>query len=129
MYRDQLHFRNPIPHGLVCRHKASGPGGRIFDKRSCKGNAAPVCVTNGMGHTGIRDAANIVHLRQPAVFHIVFRHDLPVPGSHDFYIDSLIACSGIAIVRPQEGTDFFLFRTGTENLKPILGNPGDFPCL
>ena len=127
--RNQLHFCNPIPHGLIGWHEASRPCGCILDKRSCKWNAASVGVTNGVRNTRIRNAADIIHVRKLSVFHIVLRHDLTVFGTHHFYIHALVAGGGIPVIRPEEGTDLHLLRSLIENFVAVLGQTGDLPCL
>lgn len=81
------------------------------------------------GNAGIRNAADIIHVRKLSVFHIVLRHDLTVFGTHHFYIHALVAGSGISVIRPEEGTDLHLLRSLIENFVAVLGQTGDLPAF
>ena len=129
MHRNQLHFCNFIPHGLAGWHKASRPSWRILNKRSCKRNAAAVCIADGVRNAGIRHTAHIIDIGQFSVFDIRFRHDFPVSGTHHFDVDPFIARIRIAVICPQECTDFHFVCSFLQNLIAILCELEDFACL
>ena len=100
MNRYKLHFCHLVSHGLILRHKASGPSGCIFYKRSCEGNPASIGVAYGMRHSGVRHSADVVHIGQSTVFYVRFRHYLTVAGSHCFYGYSLVYRIWITVICP-----------------------------
>ena len=118
--RNQFHFCNTIPHGLICRHKASRPCRGVLDKRSSKRNSALIGIANGMGNAGIRNTANKIHVRKLSVFHIRLCHDLAVSCPHQLHVYALVAGSGISIVCPEERTDFHLIGSLRQNFVAIL---------
>ena len=89
--RNLLHFGNSVSFLLICRCKASCPGGCVFNKGTCKLNSAFMGVADSVRSTRIGNTAYIVNILGNTVFAVNFSHDFSVSVSHYFNIDSFIA--------------------------------------
>ena len=85
MYRYQLHLRNQIPLALDCRHKGAGPGRRIFDKRTRKGDSRLIGITDGMCRSRIRHSRHDV---RPSVIPLCQHGTTVIP--HLLHTDALV---------------------------------------
>ena len=101
IHRDQLHMSHQVPHFLIHRHKAPGPGGGVFDEGPGEGDSRVVSVADGVGNAGIRDTCDGFRRRMI----VVFGHDLAVSTAHGLHVDPFVNRSGIAVVHPEECTD------------------------
>ena len=97
---DQLHLCHQVPDGLVLRHEASRPGGRIFHERSAIGNPGLVSETDGIRCPRVGDARN--HINFP-VFLVGQCHTTAV--SRGFDIDLFIMAGRVPVVDPEEGAN------------------------
>ena len=65
-YGNLLHLGHLITDVLVGWHKGTGPGRRVFYKRTGKGFSTLGGITDGMGNSRVRDAGHVIHVRQGA---------------------------------------------------------------
>ena len=70
-----------------------------------------------MGRTGIRNACRTV--RMNVVIMVTAGKIFSAVIAHGFYVYALIAGRRIAVINPQEGTDFHFFLRLLQNLIPV----------
>ena len=121
-HRNLLLFRHLATDPLVTGRERTAPGGGVFHIGSGKGCVALIGIADGVGNAGIRNAGHIVHFRVGAIGHFVTGHDLTVAIAHDFHIHAFVIGVGIAIIGPQEATDFHLFTGRREGLVAVFGH-------
>ncbi len=126
MNGNHLHLCNLVTLALVGGHETSRPCGSIFDKGSCKGNTAFVCITDCVGCSGIGHAAYIVDALAKSVYLVFPRHNGAVFCSHRFNADSLVSCGGVTVITPEESADFQLLLRFCKSMNSVGINPYDF---
>ena len=85
IHGDQLHFCHKAAHRLIGWHETAGPCGRVLDQRPHIRCIAGIGVTDGMGNTGVRNAADGID------FCIIFcRHQGTVAVTDRFRIFSFV---------------------------------------
>ena len=103
VYGNQLHAGDQISLVLACRHEGTRPGWRIFNERTGKWDAGFIGIADGMCDTGVRNACNQIRFGV-----IASGKHFSAGIAHGLHIDSLIGGGRIAVVNPEEGTDFHL---------------------
>ena len=121
--RDQLHVGNQVTLALIGRHKGSGPGWCIFDKRPGEGNAGFIGISNGVGDTGVRNAGHTVRTYQ--IFVPLCQHFSAVI-THFFHIDPFIGGSGVSVVNPEERTDFHVLSRRADGFHTFRSHENNF---
>ena len=101
---NQLHFGHQLPHLLIRRGEAAGPGRRIFDKPAFIGDSFAGGVSERHTDTRIWNAGYKIGFD-----FVVFTHLNAAIVTHLIDILALVFTNRIAVVNPQEGADLHLF--------------------
>ena len=119
---DLLHLSHLVPLRLAGGHEAPCPGGGVFDEGTGEGDAALVGVANGVRGAGVGDAADVVDVLVVACLSVAGGHDGAVAIAHGLHVDPFISRGGIAVIRPQEGTDVHLVPRRHQLGDPVCGD-------
>ena len=100
--RNLLHFCNQITHFLIGRSKRTCPSRSVFNEGASKRLTGHISITNSMRYTGVRNAGNIIHIRNAVHQILIPSHNFTVLTTHYFYINAFIIGVRITVVCPHE---------------------------
>ena len=122
--RNQFHPGNQIAPVLMGRHKAPGPGGRVFHKGPLIGYSGFIGVADGMGYARIGNACHAVRTDPPD--HIPLCKGLAAGITGILHIQPLIFGSGKAVINPQKRTYLSVIQRLLQDFYPVRRQKNDF---
>ena len=114
---------NLISYILICRHKRAGPSWCVLNEWSCKRNAAFVSVTNSVCSSTVWNSGNSIRVN---IVLIAAGKIAAAVVAHSLNVYAFVAGSRVAVVNPEEGTDFHLFTRLLENLHFVCIKENNF---
>ncbi len=122
---DQLHPGYLLPLTLELGGEGPGPGGGVLDHGPGIGEAGFVGVAQGVADAGVGDANHGIQFGEEAPFLVLLGHEGAVPVPDGLDVDTVVDGGGIAVVGPEEGTDFFFLPGGDQLEDLVFGDLDD----